>query len=212
MNHPEISLAGRPAMHKPAPKVKAPTTEPPALIVFGRDEAGKAHASYFAEADADLARKAAALMRFHALDVTAGGVAELAATLPAGRVFASGRGFVPFVKQATYEALADVAGVPSDLPVQPKPTPEKIASSNDQATTDQRVEHHRPKDWDDLKVGSLVLAPEHDPSWWEAVIVEIKPENLFVIRWLGWPDEPLVAVKLEDLALPHPGRTAEQGQ
>lgn len=207
MNHPEISLPGRPAFHKPAPKVKAPPTEPPALIVFGRDEAGKAHASYFAEADADLARKAAALMGFHALGVTAGGLAELAATLPAGRVFASGRGFVPFVKQATYEALAGFAGVPIDAAPLPRAKPAKIASSDDQAATDQSVEHHRPKGWDDLKVGSLVLAPEHDPSWWQAVIVEMRPENLFVVRWLGWPDEPLTAVKLEDLALLHPTRS-----
>jgi hypothetical protein len=37
-------------------------TDAPALVVFGRDEAGKAHASWFDQGDAKLAKKAAELM------------------------------------------------------------------------------------------------------------------------------------------------------
>ena len=42
----------------------------PAVIVFGKDESGKPHASWFAEAEAELAIKAAGSMGFQVLRVT----------------------------------------------------------------------------------------------------------------------------------------------
>lgn len=77
----------------------------PALIVFGKDEADRPHASVFGEADAGPARKAAALMGMHAVPVEADAVKALAARLPEGRVFASGKAFVPFVKTSLFDEL-----------------------------------------------------------------------------------------------------------
>src|SRR3954469_1252231 len=92
----------------PAETISAPP--PPALIVFGRDEAGKPHASRFSHADADLAERAAGLMGMRVLRVTGEEEIALAERLPAGRVFASGRAFVPFVAGSTFASLVAAAG------------------------------------------------------------------------------------------------------
>src|SRR3954447_16758635 len=72
-------------------------TNMPALVVFGRDEAGKAHASSFAQGEAKLAERAAGLMGLRLLPVITEAEQALAAKVPRGRVFASGKAFVPFV-------------------------------------------------------------------------------------------------------------------
>ena len=84
-----------------------------AIVVFGRDDAGKPRAAAFDHSDAQLAEKAAGLMGMRVLRLEADKARELAGRLPRGRVFASGRAFVPFVKAGLYDALAALAEVSS---------------------------------------------------------------------------------------------------
>ena len=150
-----------------------------ALVVFGRDEAGKPHASAFDSSEADLAEKAAGLMGMHVLRVETDEQRDLAAKLPRGRVFASGRAFVPFVKAGLYEALAAL--------VQPE---------NEQA----------PPSWEAITLGSVVLATTGPmDGWYEAVVIQAKGEDLFTLRWRDYPDEGTVVRRRKHLALLHPG-------
>ena len=76
----------------------------PILIVLGVDIDGKPHASRFEAADAPLVTRAAELMSFHLIRVSPEkqdlyGIAE---QLPFGKIFASGRAFVPFVARAVF--------------------------------------------------------------------------------------------------------------
>lgn len=80
----------------------------PFLVVFGRDQAGKPHASWFDQASAELATKAAALMNMHAVPVDTDALRELAGSLPRGRVFSSGRAFTPFIKSKLYGHLVEL--------------------------------------------------------------------------------------------------------
>ena len=82
---------------------------PPSVVVFGLDDSGKPHASSFLAGDAALARKAAALMSMKLLCVTTESQRLVAERLPKGKVFASGKGFVPFVKASLYAELVAVA-------------------------------------------------------------------------------------------------------
>src|SRR4051794_41921594 len=99
-----------------APKTAKPQPDPaaPALIVFGRDEAGKAHAAFFDQSEATLAEKAADFMSLRVLRVRTDEHRALAAQLPHGRVFASGRAFVPFVKAALFLKLQTAAQAAAD--------------------------------------------------------------------------------------------------
>lgn len=86
----------------------SPTT--PALVLFGRDQAGKPHASWFDAASVELAIKAAGLMSMRAVPVESDALREVAASLPRGRLFSSGRAFTPFVKGKLYERLVEATG------------------------------------------------------------------------------------------------------
>ena len=71
-----------------------------AVIVFGKDESGKAHASWIAAGEAEVAIKAAGLMGFQVLRVTSPDIATRALELAQSRVFASGRGLCAVLQDA----------------------------------------------------------------------------------------------------------------
>src|SRR5215212_9528651 len=95
-----------------AQAIPADTPAPePAVVVFGRDEAGKPHASWFDAENADLAAKAADLMHMRVLRVETEEHKTLARQLAPGRVFASGRAFTPFARANLYQPVDEVGAV-----------------------------------------------------------------------------------------------------
>ncbi len=88
-----------------------------ALVVYGLDDGGKPHASLFADADADLAEKAAEMMSMRAFRVTEPEQLTTVAGLPKGRVFSSGRAFVPYAGRAISERLVALGGAPAPKPI-----------------------------------------------------------------------------------------------
>lgn len=169
--------------------VKAAEAGPaPAIIVFGLDEGQRPHASWFAEPDAVLAKKAAGLMGMQVLRVITAEHRALALELATGRVFASGKGFVPFVAKGTYDRLAAFEGafkpVPAATPAGSMPEPTNV-----------------PATWSDIGMNSLVLAADGDvQGWYEAVVVEAKGD-LYGLRWLTWPELPPFVRRAEHLSL-----------
>ena len=185
-----------PAAAEPAAGKGAPAVEPH-LVVFGLDEGGKAHASWFGAADAELAIKAAGVMRYGVLPITTDEHRAAASGLAAGRVFASGRAFTPFAKMAAYEALK-AFGEAYQPPVPPEPQPEPPLTVTG-----------TPQQWGEIQVGSLVLASTGpDEGWYEAVVAEDRGEALYVLRWCGWPDDAPFVRRADGLAL-LPARPAE---
>lgn len=202
----------------------------PALVVLGLDEKGKPHASWFDEGEAELATKAAGLMGMQVLPLATDERRALASKLPHGRVFASGRGFVPFVARATFDQLAACEG----LQRPPKPDggdgepstpngpgrPRKAADSGTGGVTHtpgepaggagdgdpgQPDDPHRPASWSEIQVGSLVLVSEGvGKGWFESRVVEARGADLYVLQWRDWPDFPREVRRREDLALLHP--------
>ncbi|MBX5201029.1 hypothetical protein [Rhizobium sp. NZLR1] len=79
---------------------------PHPVIVLGRDDNGKAHASFFPATDAQPASRAASLMGMLALPADNDAVRSLLPKLPKGKLFDSGKAFVPFVKQDLYKQIA----------------------------------------------------------------------------------------------------------
>src|SRR3954447_4887906 len=100
----------RPFMSKTLPVPADTKPSEPCLVVFGRDKAGKPHASWFDAASADLAVKAADLMNMRVLKVETEEHKALARQLAPGRVFASGRAFTPFARVNLYSKLVELAG------------------------------------------------------------------------------------------------------
>src|SRR3954467_14293494 len=79
----------------------------PILVLLGLGTDERWHASRFAETDETLVVRAAELMGFHVVRVSSDneelyGIAE---SLPVGKIFSTGRAFVPFVARAAFDKL-----------------------------------------------------------------------------------------------------------
>lgn len=191
-------------------KVTAP---PSAVILFGRDEQGRPHASRFdgnirAEVEA-----AARLMGLHLGAVDTVALRDLATRLPPGRLFPSGKGFVPFVKADLYKQLLAATGT-SDMPMPVRAvgkgsdalSPTGAGSGGKGAPDAPGGAPKAPRDWAGIGIGSAVLACQGPmEGWWEAVVVATKADDRFVLRWRDFPDEPEIARARSDLGLMPPG-------
>jgi hypothetical protein len=112
-------------MSKKTNQSKRPTPTP-AVVLFGIDEANKPHAAYFDEAHVELATKAAGLMGLNVLKVANHEQAKIACSLPAGRIYANGRGFVPYVRKDLYSKVTELAGTQATRQLR---GPQSIAST-----------------------------------------------------------------------------------
>lgn len=200
------------------------TEDLPSVIVLGRDDSNRPHASWFDATEGDAAKAAAALMRMMTLPIAGAELEALADRLPHGKVFASGKAFVPFTKQSLYDEL--VAHVPvaqqirplrivkaevepegeGSVPPSPSPAP-AAAPAPDKKGNDAVT---MPQDWLKLGPGCLVLAVADDKSegWFESVIVKAKGNSAYTCRWRDYPDHPHFDRPLTGIALMHPSRLA----
>ena len=79
------------------------------VILFGIDSSGKPKAARFGMKHAGLATKAASQLQLRVLQGDDPKLAEIAGRLPVGKVHATGRMFVPFVRRDLYDKLLAVA-------------------------------------------------------------------------------------------------------
>lgn len=94
------------------PVAVAAAIETPSLVIFGMDDQKKPHASAFAQpGESNLAQKAAALMGMKCFHPKSEEERALAAQLPRGRIFASGKAFVSFVASGLYKRLCEVSSL-----------------------------------------------------------------------------------------------------
>ncbi|MEO5807724.1 hypothetical protein [Devosia sp.] len=185
-------------------------TDLPALIVLGRDDANKAHASWFDQTEAVQARAAAGLMGMMSLVVSGTEVQALADKLPHGKIFGSGKAFVPFVKGDLYDQL--IAHVPVSEQVRPLRVVRAQAEGDEtnSATTEPKAADKAPPatmpaDWSKIIPGSIVLVTEdRAEGWYEAVVVKANPQDMFEVKWLHYPELAHLNRHRTHLALLHP--------
>lgn len=190
-----------------------------AIVVFGRDEQGKAHASRFEAADNDVAERAAGIMGMRVLRLETAEQQELGAKLPAARIFEkSGRAFVPFVAAGTFAVLdTDPAAFSPERPPEaevPPAAPRKAkgarsahraaeAGTKAQDAASGPVES--PADHASITVGHRVLAAELNDAetWYLAEVTALKGPDLLQLRWAStqYADEPPFVRHRDHLAL-----------
>ena len=196
------------------PPMPLPALTPPqTLVLLGRDEGGRPHASAFMPSEISAAERAAVLMGFRTF-VVAGEHQTLASSLPKGRVFEkSGKAFVPFCSKEAFERLLAAAGLP-DTPTSIKaagkpaeaPPPAGASSGGKGGADAPGGVPKAPADWASIGIGSTVLVCQGPmEGWWEAVVLYTKADDRFVLRWRDFPDEPEIARARKDLALMPPG-------
>ncbi len=183
----------------------------PAGLILGRDDSNRPHAAWFMPNQLEQAESAAAAMGMFFVTVGENqDLAAIATKLPKGKLFDSGRAFVPFIGGATFDKLLPFAPPAAAEHKEPKPKaakPPKVAApAEDPATPPAPTPGiDLPKDWSAIKVGSVVLASESkDDGWWEAKVIEAKPNDVFQLVWLDFKDYPPFVRHRERLALMFP--------
>lgn len=188
------------------------------LIVFGRDDSRKPHASVFLLPEVEAAESAARLMGMHSHRVEPGEAPEIVMRLPAGKLFDSGKAFVPFVKGDLYTRIATLAGVAdeprrasteADDPASPENasagSPEALKGNADDGQGSGSGDGGSPDPWGKLAVGDMVLASEGpDEGYFEARIMKAKAKGIFTLKFRDYPDAPQVDRSYYQLGLIHP--------
>jgi hypothetical protein len=175
-------------------KTAQPKTSPAtAVVLFGLDENKKPKAARFPEKLSQLAVKAAQQLKLNVLHLTTPDATRLAASLPVGRISASGRGLLSNVKQDVYDQLVSMA--------QSAPAPtQTVASTVTSGTASAKVPKNEagtddnpagseglPASWADIKAGHLVLAQESRHDGWAEVIVVERRDDILTVRWRDYP-------------------------
>jgi hypothetical protein len=168
-------------MSKKAAKV-ADAADTKTLVVLGLDENEKPHAGRFTGANLALVAKAAEALGLKLVEVTAKEHAGLVARLPLGRLYSNGRAFVPNVRQDLYIKLTSALGL--------------------SLTGEKRQAVPLPRSWDDITVGSLVIAPENPVEWgyFEALVID-RNGDVLTLRWRDFPKEPIQTRNVAAVAL-----------
>ena len=209
------------ALNPPATDPDVPATDPdvPALVVFGLGTDGKPRASWYAKEDGSAAKAAARKMDVRVLAVTSAEKTALALRVPKGRIFSSGKAFMPLIQREVFDGLEKLA--PAD-----KPKLKLVASSSgdskgaepaskdDEKLSDatKNAGTTLPPDWAHISGNSLVLAYSvDDEAWFEAVVVGAGMNGSFTLRWRDYPDEPEITCKRHELALMFPSKDAAAG-
>ncbi|MDR3413465.1 MAG: hypothetical protein P4L87_21340 [Formivibrio sp.] len=147
----------------------------PDLIVLGLGEQGKPQAARFPASQSDPVTKAAKAMNLVVGKADGTALAELADKLPTGRLYATGRGFVPPVKRGLYDKIVE------QLKLGGQPVPEPTDVSVPAAPG-------LPASWDKIEVGQMVIAAEGQP--WYAAIVVARDGDMLTLKWRDYPQEP----------------------
>jgi hypothetical protein len=193
-------------------RAKDPTVAtrcPSPLVLFGIDSRGKPKGARFRKEHASLAMKAATQLQLNVLTSSDPKIAEIAARLPVGRVHATGRMFVPFIRHDLYDKLL-AAAANGNTPSASPPN----GSSGASGSTPGGSAPHLPQNWREIGVGDLVVTHEGpEEGWYEAIVVEAATDML-TLRWRDYPRERRVVRHRLRLGLLYPRAklTAESGK
>jgi hypothetical protein len=169
---------------------------PTPLVLFGIDSRGKPKAARFGKQHAGLALKAATQLQLQVLAGNDPKIADLAAQVPVGRVHATGRTFVPFIRRDLYDQLVAAAGngtAHSDTP--------SNGSAGASGSTPGGSAPHLPKDWQGIGLGDLVIANDsREEGWYGAIVVHVDGDML-TLRWRDYPRERRLVRHRDRIAL-----------
>ena len=180
-----------------------PATSCPApVVLFGIDSHGKPKGARFGKDQADLAIKAASQLQLRVLASNDPKVADLVTRLPVGRIHATGRTFVPFIRRDLYDKL--VAAAPNG-----NAHPTSMLAGGGSGAAGMGAPGgsapNLPKTWQEIGVGDLVVAQEGpEDGWYEAIVAEVNGDML-TLRWRDYPRERKIVRHRQRLGLLYPG-------
>lgn len=132
---------------------------------------------------------------------------QVAQKLPAGRLYASGKAFIPAIKEALLTELMTVLRKPGDESeaYRLENRPKKKDGEEPAAKCKSPITPGLPRSWEEVDVGHMVLAHEgYEDGWWEAVVVKREDDTL-TLQYRDSPKLPTFVRHLNTVALVNPG-------
>jgi len=200
-------------MTKAAEKKSITTNQ---IFAFGLDDTGKPRGARFLHGLKDDAAAALREMRCQLVPDNVDDFSGIAIRLPIGRIYASGKAFVPNIRRELYDKL--IAALPQPTEGQTDTTSTPAVEETTEAT--QAVVGKEappevacvspttsglPRSWQTIGVGHMVLihcSPED--GWWEAVVV-VRDGDILTLRYRDFPKDPLFNRHINSVALVNPG-------
>lgn len=151
-------------MTKKSTKKTTVTTDK--FFVVGLDESGKPRGARFADSD-DRIAKAAIDLGLSFIFPASAQTAELGKKLPQGRLYASGKAFIPNIRRDLYETFAKILASPDE-----GTSVHRFGTRSDDPLPDHASQGVAavacvspsiaglPRSWDELSVGHMVLIHE----------------------------------------------------
>jgi hypothetical protein len=187
------------------------------VFAFGLDENGKPRGARFSQGLNDQIVSAALDMNCRVIQNHSAALTALGMKLPVGRVYASGKAFIPNIRRDLYDKLEaarqqppeEVGGViPVSLFKEPSEPPSAAGEPKDKAATvacASPMASGLPKSWETIASGHMVLAFEGPgEGWWEAVVVH-REEEILTLRYRDYPKVPNFQRHITTVALINPG-------
>ncbi|MGY4368446.1 hypothetical protein ACVW1A_004511 [Bradyrhizobium sp. LB1.3] len=172
------------------------------LFVFGLDGDGKPRGARFPEFNEKIVG-AASQMNLAAVHPASPGVTEIAMKLPVGRLYASGKAFVPPIRRDLLSKLRAALEAPDDESHVHQPAP---APSAEKAKEGGVVAAGLPRTWESIAVGQLVLVEDDDPGfgWWPCLVIK-REDQVLTLQLRDYPDKGTYVRHVAQVGLVNPG-------
>ena len=178
------------------------------LFVIGFDKAGKPQGARFKKCD-DRVVSAAFDLMLTAVYPASTAFAEIGMKLPQGRLYDSGKTFIPNIRRDLHDKLIAVLATPGDtssahrLEKSPEDQAPLVAPAIENCVS--LTVSGLPRSWDTIGVGQMVLVHASlEDGWWESVITA-REGDVLTLRYRDYPKEPEMVRHISTIALVNPG-------
>jgi len=186
------------------------------LFVLGLDENGKPRGARFAELKDNIA-SAAVDMNCRVLIDQPETVSDIAMKLPVGRIYASGKAFIPNIRRDLYDKISEAAQIAAEK----SDTENEAGAAEQSAMVKSQIDRADaapaearcvspvtsglPRSWETIGVGHMVVFHESpDDGWWEGIVIQ-REGDLLTLRLRDFPKQGTFVRHINTVALVNPG-------
>jgi hypothetical protein len=183
------------------------------LFVYGLDEAGKPKGARFATSDSEKVLPITKAMNLQSCHDGSELIAAVGVKLPAGRIYARGKAFIPPIKRDLYDKL--LAAIGSSTEPRDHAHVEGTATSVTPSGTAAHIPTEGgailpplasglPQNWESIAAGNMILADAGPgEGYWHAIVIS-RDDGILTLRYRDYPKMPKFERHVSTVALINP--------